>query len=167
MIDLRIGDILLYRPKGIFGRLIQRKTWHRISHVEIYAGFGQSYASRDGLGVNIYPVRLTELAYVLRPTMALDVEAGRKYVESMKGTPYGWLDLLDFAGFNVDRKGIICSAFATEYLRAAGWHVFPTDEARYVSPFQFLDLVGNGCTIAYGPDPKIPDVPATAIGKAA
>lgn len=160
---LRAGDILLYRPKGIFGRIIQIKTWHRISHVEIYAGNQRSYASRDGQGVNVYPIRLSELAYVLRPTVPLDLAKGQAYVDTMKGTPYGWLDLLDFAGLNVDRTGIICSAFATEYLRAAGWDVFPTDPARYVSPFQFLDLVGNGCVIAYGPDPKLP-VPGSPLG---
>lgn len=157
---LRPGDIMLYRPKGVFGRLIQVKTWHRISHVEIYAGGLQSYASRDGVGVDIYPVRVTELAYVLRPTAALDLEKMRAFAVSMKGTPYGWLDLLDFAGFNVDRKGIVCSAYATELLRAGGWHVFPTDKSNLVSPFQFLDLAGNGCDVAYGPDPELPAVAA-------
>jgi hypothetical protein len=152
-LQLRAGDILLYRPKGIFGRLIQMKTWHRISHVEIYAGNQQSYASRDGKGVECYPIRLTELAFVLRPTRPLDLVKGRAYFDSMRGTPYGWLDLLDFAGFNVDKKGIICSAFAAEYLRACGWNVFPTDKANLVSPFQFLDLIGSGCDVAYGPDP--------------
>lgn len=152
----KAGDILLYRPKGIFGRIIQIKTWHRISHVEIYAGQRLSYASRDGVGVDVYPYRLTELAYVLRPVPKLDLVKMQAYAVSMKGTPYGWADLLDFADLDVDRKGIICSAYATELLRAGGWNVFPADPSRKIAPFQFLDLVGDGVEIAYGPDPEIP-----------
>lgn len=147
--QLAPGDIMLYRPNGIFGRIIQIKTWHNISHVEIYDGRQLSLASRDGKGVDRYPVRLSELAYVLRPTVPLDLVKGRAYFDSMKGTPYGWVDLLDFAGFNVDKKGIVCSPFATGFLRAAGWNVFPTDPINKVSPFQFLDLIGGGCVLAY------------------
>jgi len=72
-VDLRRGDCLLYRPKGFFGWVIATKTWHPVAHVEVYAGNDHSWASRDGLGVNLYPIRMTELAYVLRPTAPVDL----------------------------------------------------------------------------------------------
>lgn len=149
---LKPGDTLLYRPAGKFGLLIAVKTWHRISHVEVYDGNLKSLASRDGLGVDRYPLRLSELAYVLRPQVKLDLEAGRKYFDSLKGTPYGWLDLANFVGLPVDRGGIVCSPFATGFYRAAGWNIFPTDPVNKVAPFQFLDLLGPEYAVAYGPD---------------
>jgi hypothetical protein len=158
---LKPGDILLYRPKGTFGWLIFAKTWHKISHVEIYDGGYKSLASRDGIGVDRYPLRLTELAYVLRPQVPLNLTAGRAYFDSMKGTPYGWWDLLDFSGFNVDTKGIVCSPFAAGFLRACGWAIFPTDPVNKVAPFQFLDLIGAECAVAYDPS-TLADVPLAA-----
>lgn len=154
MVFLKPNDILLYRPAGIFGRLISIKTWHAISHVEIYDrvdpdGSRWSVASRDGLGVDRYPLRLSELTYILRPTVPLNRVAGQQYFDSLKGTPYGWVDLLDFIGLNVNTRGIVCSPFAAGYLRAEGWPVFPADPINKVAPFQFLDLVGSECQLAY------------------
>ena len=156
--QLKAGDIMLFRPTPFhwksfytwpFGQMIKIKTWHPISHVEVYDGQQQSVASRDGQGVGRYPVRLSELAYVLRPQVPLDLSKGHAWFDTMNGTPYGWLDLLDFVGAPVDRKGIVCSPFAAGYLRACGWSVFPTDPINKIAPFQFLDLVGPDCTVAY------------------
>lgn len=150
---LKPGDIFLYRPASAFGKLIALKTWHSISHVELYDGRLKSWASRDGIGVNLYGLRLSQLKYVLRPLVPLDLEKGRAFGRSMLGTPYGWLDLLQFAAINVNARGIVCSPFVAAWLRAAGWDVFPTDPVERVAPFQFLDLVEPGsCEIAYGPD---------------
>lgn len=146
---LKPGDCLLYKPKGAFGKLIALKTWHSISHVEVYNGNSQSWASRDGKGVNLYPLRETELAYVLRPTVALNLLGGRQYATSMIGTPYGWLDLLAFINVSKDSKGIVCSPFATAFYRACGWSIFPTDPVNKVAPFMFLDLIGNGMKQVY------------------
>jgi hypothetical protein len=141
---LKPGDCLLYKPDGLFGALISIKTWHKISHVEVYAGYGRSAASRDGEGVGFYEVRTDGLAHILRPTRSLDIACGLRYTRRSSNTPYGWLDLLNFIGMNVDTKGIVCSAFATEFYRNCGWNVFPTDRANDVAPFEFLNLVGNG-----------------------
>lgn len=171
-LQLRAGDILLYRPTPFawshipgwfFGKAIAVKTWHSISHVEIYDGSLQSWAARDGVGFGKYPVRLSQLTYVLRPTVPLNLTAGRAWATSMIGTPYGWMDLLDFVGAPVDKKGIVCSPAAAGYLRACGWQVFPTDPINKVAPFQFLDLVdGCHCTLAYGPltDADLPPIAA-------
>ncbi len=66
---LQPGDCLLYRPKGVFGFFIRVKTWHHIAHCEMYVGKGKAAASREGKGVAIYPLRVSELAYVLRPDL--------------------------------------------------------------------------------------------------
>lgn len=149
MLYLKPGDILLYRPAGIFGRLIQVKTWHSISHVEIYDGGKQSLASRDGIGVGRYETRLKQLAFVLRPRVRLDLQHSRSYFSMVEGRPYGWLDLLNFIGLPIKTRGMFCSEFAVEYLRAAGWDIFPEDDADRVSPFQFLDLLGPELGLAY------------------
>jgi hypothetical protein len=151
---LQPGDIMLYHPPvyqwkkfwniNIFSKAIAIKTWHNISHVEIYDGNNMSWASRDGKGFDHYPVRTTELAYVLRPLRKLNLAVGRSWATSMIGTPYGWLDLLNFVGAPVDKKGIVCSPAAAGYLRACGWNVFPMDPINKIAPFQFLDLVEDG-----------------------
>lgn len=146
---LQPGDCLLYKPKGIFGRIIQLKTWHSISHCEVYDGEGCSWASRDGKGVARYPWRDTELIYVLRPAKPLNMPFAREWARGMTGTPYGWFDLLAFVGVHKDFNGIICSAFLTKFYRMAGWNIFPTDDAKAVAPFEFLTLVDNGFTIIY------------------
>jgi hypothetical protein len=152
---LKPGDCLLYRPSGVFGRIIAIKTWHRISHVEVFIGTSTitdqteytSVASRDGKGVNFYQTRTSELAYILRPQASLDLAAGIRYARRLVGTPYGWTDLLNFIGFSIDAKGIVCSPFATGFYRACGFNIFPTDDINKIAPFQFLDLVGHGFEI--------------------
>lgn len=160
---LKPGDTLLYRPSGKFGWIIAVKTWHAISHVEVYDGSLQSLASRDGLGVDRYPLRLNDLAYVLRPRVPLNLSKGRAYFDSLKGTPYGWWDLADFVNLPVDGKGIVCSPFVAGFYRAAGWNVFPTDPVNKIAPFQFLDLIGEGLELAYSPETLASIVPL-AIG---
>lgn len=149
--QLMAGDIMLYRPVGIFGWLISVKTWHSISHVEIYDGGMKSVASRDGIGVGRYPIRFSELRYVLRYSGTYNLTAARAWFQTMRGMPYGWAALLDFVDPTnlIKGKGIVCSPFAAGYLRAAGWNVFPTDPIERVAPFQFLDLVGSDCSIIY------------------
>jgi hypothetical protein len=137
-LDLQPGDVLLYKPKGIFGRMIALKTWHNIAHVEIYMGSGISVAARDGLGVNYYPLRTEQLVHVLRPEIPFDIEAADQYIASVLGQPYGWLDLLRFIGFNVNGKGMICSTLATNVLRAGHVAIFNDESADDVAPFQFM-----------------------------
>ena len=58
--ELEPGDILLYGGRGLVDRLIQFRTWSDVSHIEIYVGEGRSVASRNGIGVGKYPLRLPE-----------------------------------------------------------------------------------------------------------
>jgi len=135
---LQAGDVLLYRGTGVYGFVIRVKTWHQIGHVEVYHGHGVSAASRDGQGVNIYPLREDKLCNVLRPNVPFRVSAADRFVASMRGTPYGWWDLANFTGWHVDAKGIVCSPFATLDLRAGGVPVFNSEPANLIAPFQFL-----------------------------
>jgi hypothetical protein len=136
---LRPGDVLLYGPTGLFGRLIALKTWHALSHVEIYIGGGQSAASRDGLGVAIYQARLHDAKHALRPTVPFSVmRALAWFAVHAKGQPYGWLDLLAFLGVSKDMPGMVCSSFATQFLRAGGVPVFRDEPANFIAPVQFM-----------------------------
>jgi len=138
-VTVRPGDVLLYRPTGLYGWFIRVKTWHPIGHVEIAMGNGLSTASRDKQGVNYYPTRTSDLAYVLRPAVAFDLEAAQRYVSTMIGMPYGWWDLANFVGIPVDSKGIVCSPYATLVLRAGTVPIFAREAANLIAPFQFLD----------------------------
>lgn len=135
--DLRPGDVLLYRANGFFGRLIALKTWHPISHVEVYVGNQQSVASRDGQGTGLYPLRLTELERVCRPIVPFDLAAGLAWFHSTPHRSYGWADLLQFVGMNVDTKGVVCSPFATEFERRCGIDPFNGEDPNKIAPFQF------------------------------
>lgn len=138
---LKPGDVLLYKPVGIFGKLIALKTWHPIAHVELYLGKGISSASRDGQGVNFYPWRDTDIAAVMRPKapFIFDATRAKLLTRLWVGTPYGWWDLLNFAGVSADSKGIVCSPWVTTVLRDNGLQVFNVDPPNLIAPFQFLD----------------------------
>lgn len=137
------GDCLLYTPSSIFGALISVKTWHAISHVEVYVGDGQSVASRDGQGVNLYPVRTAQLGYVLRPTSPVDLIQALRWFAKVKGQGYDWLGLLRFswrseyipAKLTANKQ--FCSEFATRFYRQGGLDPFPREDADAVAPFEF------------------------------
>jgi hypothetical protein len=137
---LQVGDVLLYRGRGLYSWFIGLKTWHfNVSHVEVYVGDLQSAASRDGKGVGLYPVRLSDLAYVLRPAVPFQPRAAMWwFYKEANGLSYGWSDLLQFVGLNINGKGMVCSPFATEFLRAGAVPVFNKEPALKIAPFQFL-----------------------------
>lgn len=137
--DLLPGDCLLYKPTGLFGALIRLKTWHAISHVEIYAGQGKSWASRDGLGVDLYPYREEQFAAALRPAQgSFNYQQAEAWAQTKVGTPYGWAQLLLFIGLPIHGSGLFCSEFATQFYRAGGLDPFAGEDAQAVAPFEFL-----------------------------
>lgn len=142
---LRPGDCLLYRPKAgsVFGWLIARKTWHNVSHCELYTGNGRSVASRDGIGVGAYPWRRAELAYVLRPADGLDWAAFWKWFRTVNGQKYDWLGLLRFAytksGSTGNNEKQFCSEFMARAYRYLNARVFSdVEDADAVVPASFL-----------------------------
>jgi hypothetical protein len=164
--DAEPGDTLLYRPVAfsvrkpfgwLFGALIALKTWHHISHVEVYAGNGvwrrhdgttftgrASFASRDGLGVGVYPVRDTELAYVLRPTRfnAVNMSAALRWFVTVEGQGYDWLGLTRFVRTSIvpSTTKMFCSAFWLRFYRAAGFNPFSARvDADSIAPGEILN----------------------------
>lgn len=129
------GDHLLYGVSGLnlFNRITRLKTWSPAVHIELYVDDCKSVASRNGLGVNMYPFREEGLIGILRPKQAFDIEAGLKWFnqpfnsvthEGVRGRPYGWLDLLQFININVHTDGWICSEFVARFDEACGFYPF-------------------------------------------
>lgn len=139
--SLKVGDVLLYSGKGLFSRLIQIKTWSRYSHCEVYDGNGLSVASRDGLGVGRYQLRLDGLRVILRPLGKFDADAARAWFDTVNGQPYDWFGLLAFT--SAKRQGkenwkMFCSEFAVRYLRKGGCDPCNDYDADGVAPGELI-----------------------------
>lgn len=97
-------DVLIYNtpfsfkdPSTIFDVAIRLKTWsYDATHTETYIGNGFSAASRNGLGVNTYPLRVNDLSHILRPAVKFDFDAALKWHKSCIGQKYDWKGLLVF-----------------------------------------------------------------------
>lgn len=140
--DLKPGDVLLYKGQGFYSKLIFLKTWHEISHVEVFLGDvaekrNMSTASRDGQGVGIYPVR-EDISYVLRPNVPFNKDAALEFALKATGTPYGWWDLLQFIGLDINTDGIVCSPYATYVERTASVNAFKNEKPEKIAPKDFL-----------------------------
>lgn len=142
------GDGLLYGPKGFFGYAIALKTWMKVAHVEVYAGDGMSWASRDGQGVGLYPVREDRLIQVLRPVRELDIAGMREWFLTVDGQGYDWFGLARFLAWGRigtgDNGKMFCSEFATRLYRAGGLDPFNGCDADAIAPATFL--LSNGFT---------------------
>ena len=136
------GDCLVYRPTSLMGWIIAVKTWTRAAHVEGFLGRGWSVASRDGKGVNLYPVRLDGLCRVLRPKRPFDMPAAMRWFHSTaKGQKYDWLGLLCFtlAVRHGAKDRMFCSEFMTRWYRNGGFYpVAPWVDADHVAPAQLF-----------------------------
>jgi hypothetical protein len=139
-LTLKAGDLLLYSGSGFFSRLIKIKTWSSISHVEIAAGDGTAWASRDGVGVGRYPMRTDGLRAILRPKGRLSLKRAELWHATVDGQAYDWLGLLRF--FTVGKQSqtkSFCSEYACRWYRASGIEPFSKDyDADLVSPGMFL-----------------------------
>jgi len=147
---LQPGDALLYAPRGIVGFLINLKGWwHGVAHCEMYegciGGIHYALASRNGIGVNRYQFRAADLAYVLRPTEAFDLQQAVEWFERIaRGQRYDWMAIWRFlkpgdetADYDPNRQ--ICSAMLCRLYRSGGLRVFSTfEDADRIHPFQFL-----------------------------
>lgn len=143
--ELRAGDHLLYKPSDFFGFVTAVKTWSPDAvHIEVYVGGGRSLASRNGLGVSRYPLRLLGLSEVLRPIKPMNLDAGNEWFASKAdGQKYDWIGLLCFtlAVKQGAPNKMFCSEFATRFDRACGFDcVHPEYDADRVAPGTFLVL---------------------------
>ena len=104
--QIRPGDTLLYSGTGLVDWVIRTKTWSKFSHCEFYDGSGYSLASRNGIGVNKYPVRTNGLlaVYRLRAGIPFDLNAARAWFSTVDGQGYDWLGLLSFTSARLQGK---------------------------------------------------------------
>jgi hypothetical protein len=137
--DLCIGDFLLYHKEGVFNEVIDIKTASDVDHIEVYIGDGASLASRNGIGVNLYPYRADGLIHVRRPVQPFVFAQAEAWFATVKGAPYGWGDILEQANIANTLPGMDCSHFAACLAEAAGCPQFdenyPKDK---ITPRDFL-----------------------------
>ncbi len=141
-VDVRPGDCLLYGPRGLAGWIIAIKTWHRIAHVEIYVGDGRSVASRDGIGVDLYPLR-EDFTQVRRPTQPFDIVAALLWFQTVRGQAYDWWGLVRFVTWGrvstqeEAPRAQFCSELATRFYARGGFQPFGDEDADAIAPAQF------------------------------
>ena len=139
---LEPGDVLLYRGTGVFSRLIQVKTWSKVSHCEGYVGQGQSVASRDGKGVGLYPLRVEGLCAILRPRGLFNLVVAMDWFKTVDKQGYDWFGLLAFFAARWQgstNQKMFCSEFLTRWQRKGDIEPFsPEYDADAVSPGMFL-----------------------------
>jgi len=136
---LRPGDILLYDKNTLFNWLIKLKRGEKYAHVEIYAGGDQSLASRNGIGVGRYPLRLDGLAAIYRVTKPFEFEIGERWFEDeANGQGYDWIGLANFiwAKWQGRENGkMFCSEFVARFFKKMGVPLFSDEtDSDAVSP---------------------------------
>ena len=136
------GDCLLYRPSSVFGWAIAAFTLSKVSHVEIYKGGGISWASRDGVGVDEYPLRTEQLSHVLRSKKPLNMGAMAKAFDHLRGDAYDDGTIAYHATFGMFESNVgqeVCSEFATIMFRVGGLKaLFGAKMPSEVAPNEFL-----------------------------
>lgn len=146
---LQVGDMLLYYTEDFVDFIIAEKTGKKVGHVERYAGNSQSYASRNGIGVNIYPLRLDGLVCVRRPNGFLNFGEGAIWFQTVKGQGYDFKGLLtatSVVNHGEDGK-MFCSEFSLNYDRACGFEPFNPSQPAYETYPRDLWLCGSYKTI--------------------
>lgn len=132
------GDTLLYDTNGFFGKLIKFKRGEKYTHIELFVGGDRDVGSRDGEGVNNYPLRVNDIAAIYRSIEPMNLEAGLAWFETVKGQTYDWFGLLSFAWAKLRGKEngkMFCSEFWVRFMRACGVEPFNAAvDADAVSP---------------------------------
>lgn len=144
--SLRPGDCLLYSAgQSLFSLAISIKTFSTISHCECYAGEGKSVASRDGLGVQEYDLRLNGLKYVLSPPLErFSMVDAMKWFETVRGQGYDWAGLLrftwreKFVPDKLTKNKQFCSEFLSRFYNKGGWEIFNDVDCDEIVPKDFL-----------------------------
>lgn len=140
MTELQPGDLLLYKPNGLMGRLISWRTSGKYSHCELYIGGGRSISARNE-GVNEFHYR-ADFALVLRPTEPFDLKSALAWFEKeAKGQAYDWLGILwwVYAKHYGNRlKAQFCSEICHRLYAKGGFYPFAAHiDSDTVSPSHF------------------------------
>lgn len=148
---LQPGDVLLYyTTHDLVDTIIAEKTGKDVGHVERYAGDNQSFASRNGVGVNLYPLRLDGLICVRRPYKAIDFTAGVAWFNKVaKGQGYDFEGLLSFTSFikHGHDGQMFCSEFSVNFDRACGFEPFNSDQPAFETSPRDLWISGAYTTV--------------------
>ncbi len=102
---------MLYASPDLVDRVIEVASDDDVAHIEVYAGGGTSWASRNGIGVGLYPFRSVGLKYVRRPVKPLNLVLVNAWFPTVNGAPYGWGDIAANVGVNLNLAGMDCSHF--------------------------------------------------------
>ncbi|HEX3058067.1 MAG TPA: hypothetical protein VHP62_01825 [Usitatibacter sp.] len=134
------GDVLLYAGTGANDWVISIKTWSKVTHCELALSTTESAASRPGLGVHTYPLRVDDLTHILRPNKTLDMVGVKTFHQQCLGQAYDWWGLMRFYTLgeqSLDKQ--FCSEYLTRLLRHGGFEPFQAeDDADLVAPGTFL-----------------------------
>jgi hypothetical protein len=134
---------MLFAGSSLFSFVIKVKTFSPVSHVEVALNPNYALACRDGLGTDLYPLRLRGLYAVRRPTTPMDWGAAMAWFGTVKGQPYSYWQAMRF--FRLGKENVtktMCSPFATRLYRKGGFHPFAGKyDASLVSPGMFLSAV--------------------------
>ena len=150
--DLCIGDILLYHGKSFFNIVTDLKTGGQSDHVEIYAGDGQTVASRPE-GFNVFPFKEQGLIKVRRPQVEFWKDAADVWLEPLKGMKYDAIGLFQFFNLDWSNNSFICSVGAAHYLKAGRCVMFADDyPLAKISPRDF-ELTTQALTVWKKPFP--------------
>lgn len=140
------GDALIYKPSSLLGRLIAIKSWMPYSHVEIYVGDGEAVGARPE-GVAKYPLRLADLAVVMRPNpekfrMAGGIYWFDHYAKGQRYDVWGLFRFFTLGKQSTDKQ--FCSEMATRFYRNAGFpNLFHSIDADLVPPGYFVTLADD------------------------
>lgn len=133
---------------------IRLKTWAPkplgISHVEMANSGASAFASRDGRGVQTYPIDLDpkRLVAVLRSLFPLDMDEVRRLHAFCVGQAYDWKGLFRFFTWGKQSQDKqFCSEYVMRLARAGGLEPFTQDtDADLVAPCQFM-MSPNLCCV--------------------
>jgi hypothetical protein len=155
--DLHPGDCLGYFSRDIIDYAIALKTWTRLAHVEIYEGAGMSVASRNGLGVNRYMLRKSDIAVIRRPLGKIDLDLAKQWFEQYaRYQKYDWKGLLCFTlavkQSSLDRQ--FCSEFMLRWYRAGRFQPLDPDWDADKTPPSFILVTPMFETVWQSPDWK-------------
>ena len=121
------GDMMLYYDEhNPVDWVIAEKTGKRVSHVERFIGDGQSIASRNGIGVGTYPLRLDGLVCVRRINVPWKLADGLAWFKTVDGQAYDFKGLLTATAFVGEGTpgDMFCSEFSLNFDRACGVEPF-------------------------------------------
>lgn len=138
------GDVLIFSRPGLFGWITRHATNGPATHCETYVGGLKTIASRDGVGVATYDLKLDGLYVVLRPKNTPNIPAMLAWQKTVDGAKYDWFGLLRSFVANKWAKSDNkwwCSEHTCEAQRQAGIEPFsdpvatPSDS---IAPSDFL-----------------------------